>query len=296
MTARIVDSHQHVNWHQRNVDGLIRDMDAHGISYAWLLTWYTLPDDPISEGASLNPVNVRADGSQEGITLRDIVEATENYPDRFVVGYCPHPRWRNACKYLENAHRMHGARVCGEWKFRTLIDDPRSLEIFHLAGSLGMPVVLHLDVPYLAAESGGRVYFPNWYGGTVENLERALQACPDTTFIGHAPGFWREISADADAAPAAYPDTGVVMTGKLYRLFDDYPNLYADLSAGSARIALSRDPEHAVSFIERFSDRLLFGRDQYGRLLYEFLETLSLEPAVRDQICYQNAERLVKAP
>jgi len=271
-------------------------MDEHGISYAWLLTWYTQPDDPVSEGASLNPLNVRNDGTQEGITLRDIVEAKERYPDRFVVGYCPNPRWRNACKYLENAHRMHGARVCAEWKFRTLIDDPRSIEIFRLAGSLGMPVVIHLDVPYLATESGGKAYQPNWYGGTVENFERAIQACPDTVFVGHAPGFWREISADADDATVPYPNSKVVMTGKLYRLFDTYPNLYADLSAGSGRIALSRDPEHAMAFIKKYSDRLLFGRDHYEQKLHEFLQTLPLDPSDRDRIYFQNAERLVKPP
>ena len=293
---KIVDTHQHVNWHQHNVTGSIRDMDEHGISYSWLLTWFTEPDDPeVHSSGALNPVNVRLDGSQEGITLRDIVEAKEKHPQRYVVGYCPNPRWRLAPIYLRNAHHMHGAQVCGEWKYRMFFDDPRCLEIFHVAGELKMPVVLHLDVPYLV-KNGRPEYQPNWYGGTVENLERALQACPETIFIGHAPGFWREISADAATDGKPYPDAPISAPGELYRLFDSYENLYADLSAGSGRIALQRDPQHAVSFLQKYSHRLLFGRDQYEQKLHPFLQTLPLDEATINRIYYQNAERLIPAP
>ena len=46
------------------------------------------------------------------------------------------------------------------------------------------------DVPYLPDPQTGRpVYQRSWYGGTIENLERALRSCPETRFIGHAPGF-----------------------------------------------------------------------------------------------------------
>lgn len=296
MPTRIVDTHQHVNWHQRDVSGLIADMDDHGIEYAWLLSWLTEPDDPVPHTGALNPINVRLDGTQEGITLSDIVTAKEKYPERFVVGYCPNPRWRMAPVYLRNAHHMYGAQVCGEWKFRMLFDDPRCLEIFHVAGELKMPVVLHLDVPYLKNAEGKPEYQPNWYGGTVENLERALQACPETTFIGHAPGFWREISAGAADDPETYPAGEVKMTGQLYRLFDTYPNLYADLSAGSGLTALKRAPEHAVEFATRYSERLLFARDYYEQRLHTFLKTLPLPEEVFENIYHRNAERLVKKP
>src|SRR5207249_7185093 len=129
--------------------------------------------------------------------------------------------------------------------FRLPFDDPRCLELFHRAGRLGCPVVLHLDVPYLPdAQTGEAVYQRNWYGGTVANLERALQACPETVFIGHAPGFWREISGDADIEPSQYPTGPVTPAGRLSRLFDEYPNLHADLSARSGRPALSPYPAH----------------------------------------------------
>src|SRR6185295_12257502 len=110
-------------------------------------------------------------------------------------------------------------RGCAEWKFRMPFDDPRCLELYRAAGRLKCPVVLHLDVPYLPDSEGKAVFQAGWYGGTVANLERALQACPETTFIGHAPGFWREISGDADARSEGYPKGPVTPGGRLYRLF-----------------------------------------------------------------------------
>jgi len=179
-----------------------------------------------------------------------------------VVGYCPQPLLPEAPRLLEAAYHIHRVRVCGEWKFRILFDDPRCLEVYHKAGQLGCPVVLHLDVPYLPDPQTGRpVYQRSWYGGTIENLERALRSCPETRFIGHAPGFWREISGDAAADPSVYPAGPVREGGRLAPLFEQYPNLYADLSAGSALGALKRDPAHDRAFLCRFSDRLLFGRD-----------------------------------
>ena len=117
-------------------------------------------------------------------------------------------------------------------------DDPRCLNLYRKAGEMGCPVVLHLDVPYLPDETGVRTYMSEWYGGTVDNLERALAACPETNFIGHAPGFWREISADCADDPAHYPHGPIRSPGRLPQLLESYANLFADVSAGSGLYAL----------------------------------------------------------
>lgn len=290
----IIDTHQHVFWHGKDDVGLIADMDDHQISLAWLLSWEIAPneDNPPYHGL-LNPIHIRPDGTHPGIPLVDLVQARNRHPDRFILGYCPNPALPSAPKLFESAHRIHGARVCGEWKFRMLFDDPRCLEVFRVAGSLRSPVVLHLDVPYLMNERGEMAYQNFWFGGTIDNLERALDACPDTIFIGHAPGFWREISGDARTEPSAYPSGLLTPGGRLHGLFDRHPNLYADLSAGSALNALKRDPGHAQQFLTRFADRLLFARDFYGQDLWTFLKTLDLSKAVQDKIYFQNARRLV---
>ncbi len=292
---KIIDSHQHVFWHGRDDAGLVADMDDQGIDVAWLLSWEVLPhEDEAAYHGVLNPVHRRPDGSHAGIPLSDLLVARTHYPERFVVGYCPHPLVGNAAALFEAAYHIHGARVCGEWKFRIPFDDPRCLELFHKAGALSCPVVLHLDVPYLPHSLTGQpVYQKSWYGGTAANLERALAACPETNFIGHAPGFWREISGDADSDPSAYPSGPITTGGRLQGLFERHSNLFADLSAGSAHGALKRDPGHARDFLRRFSDKILFGRDFYGGDLLATLRSLDLPPDVQSRIFSENAGRLL---
>ncbi len=295
--TRIIDTHQHVFWHGRDDAGLAADLDGHGIEYAWLLTWEIAPSEHSSHFlAVLNPSRIRPDGTHEGILLEDLLSAERHYPGRFVPGFCPHPLVGDAPARLKAAASMYGVKVCGEWKFRIPFDDPRCILLFRTAGELGLPVVLHLDVPFLPDGNGSPAYCERWYGGTVENLERALLACPDTVFIGHAPGFWREISADAASAPELYPQGIVKAPGKVHRLLENHCNLYADLSAGSGRLALERDPEHARKFLAGFSTKLLFARDYYGGELHDFLASLGLEKETLENICWRNAEKLVAAP
>lgn len=291
-----IDSHQHVFWHGRDDAGLIADMDAHHIEKAWLLTW----EEPESEtggsyGHVVDPRNKGVGGDGAAIPLSAVIEACRRYPERFVAGYCPHPLDPQAVGKLEAAVRIFNVRVLGEWKFSVLFDDPRCLELFRAAGRLGLPVVLHLDVPYLPPSGGKYVGHYRWKGGTVANLERALVACPETVFIGHAPGFWREMTGNADQYGDVYLKSPRVPGGRLPALFDQYPNLYADLSAGSALRALGADTAYAREFILRYQDRLLFGRDYYGGELIEFLQRLDLPAEVWRKIGRVNAERLLAA-
>jgi len=293
---KIIDTHQHVFWHGKDDSGLIADMDENGVTLAWLLTW-EIPawEDRPSVHGVLNPEHIRPDGTHAGIPLSDLIRARDRHPSRFVLGYCPHPLIGDPVVLLEAAHKIHGVRVCGEWKFQIPLDDPRCIRLFRKAGELCMPVVLHLDVPFLADMEGGMSYQPLWYGGTLENLERALIACPGTVFIGHAPGFWREISGDAAMDPAIYPSGPICKGGRLEAMLKKYPNLMADLSAGSGLGALQRDSVFARELLEAHSDRFLFGRDTYGNQLLEFLNQLDLSPAVAEKIFHKNAQLLLPA-
>ncbi len=293
---RIIDTHQHVFWQGRDDTAHIEDMDAHQIDLAWILT-SEAPDyqaQPATRGAfALNPLHMSPDGMHPGLVFSDLLKARQNYPGRYLLGYCPDPMLPAAADLFEAAVAMYDVRICGEWKFRLPFDDPRCLELFKAAGRAGAPVVLHLDVPYLPDEQGLPIYQPHWFGGTIENLERALIACPQTNFIGHAPGFWREISGDAAREPRQYPKGPIVPGGRLHGLFEKYPNLFADLSANSGLTAIKRDPAQGMEFLTRFADRLLFGRDNYGGDLLEYLKTLSLPAKVAAAIFRENAIRLV---
>ena len=292
----IIDAHQHAFWGDRDDAGLVADMDTNAIDRAWLLSWEIPPDqDDRLYHKVLSPRHLRPDGTHAGVVLADLIIARDRYPDRFILGYCPNPALPTAPELLEAARNIHGCRLCGEWKFRMLLDDPRCIELFRTAGRLGMPVTVHIDVPYRPDDTGQLTYQPLWYGGSVANLERSIQACPATTFIGHAPGFWRQISGDADRALGGYPSAPVSPAGRLYDLFDRYSNLMGDLSAQSGLNALSRDPDHARQFLTRFADRLLLARDDYGPKLLDFLAALDLPADVQQKLYYQNAERLLSA-
>jgi|TARA_Y100000310_G_C20463388_1_gene706419 predicted TIM-barrel fold metal-dependent hydrolase len=269
-------------------------MDANGIENSWLLTW-EIPsdhDDP-SYHTVLNPTHMRRNGTHSGIPLSDLIKARDRNPERFILGYCPDPRLETAEKLFQAAVEMFNVRVCGEWKFRLNIDDPCCIRLFKKAGELRCPVVLHLDVPWLSNSKGEMEFQKNWYGGTIHNLESVLKFCPEVNFIGHGPGFWREISGDAEKSSHMYPSGLIKKEGVIHRLFRENENFYADLSAGSGLNAINRDRGHAKKFLEKFSDRLLFGRDYYGSKLIEAINALELSDSTKQKILSVNALRLL---
>jgi predicted TIM-barrel fold metal-dependent hydrolase len=70
------------------------------------------------------------------------------------------------------------------------------------------------------------------------------------------------MSADLDEKDrGGYPTGPVSAPGRVSELLARYPNLHADLSAGSGFNAVSRDPEFGYRFLEEHQDKLLFGTD-----------------------------------
>jgi len=285
----IIDAHNHIYYHGLNAEGVLDEMDRFGFDVLWLLTWYLPPGEhvPNSHGV-FNPVNARPDGTHGGTTLSELSQAREKYPDRFVAGYCPCPSEGHAAELFEAAYHSHNVRVCGEWSYRMLLNDPRAILLFRKAGELGAPVVLHIDTPFLNG-----VYQEVWYGGEIGAFEQALQACPETIFVGHAPGFWRHVSGDEATDPEMYPPGPIAPGGRLFDMFANFPNLWADLSAGSGLNALKRMDDGGLGFIVEYQDRLLFGRDAPGNDLHEHLVTLNLPEDVAKKIYCENALRLV---
>jgi predicted TIM-barrel fold metal-dependent hydrolase len=290
-TDRIIDIHTHVSYHDVGIPDAVRNMDAAGIDLAWLLTWEA-PADEYGEAdhAGMSP-------HQLGLPFADTIQAAELYPDRFVVGWAIDPRRHHAMERLRSAVKMYRVRVYGELKLRMMYDDLDLIEMFHACGELGLPVLFHLEIELpnpggvtTRGVGGGRRY---WYGGEFDVLERMLAKCPDTTFIGHASGFWREISGDASTTREMYPHGPIEPGGRLIPLLDRFPNLHCDLSAGSGLNALARDLGHARRFILDYQDRLLFGRDYWDNKLMELLLDLDLPQPVQTKVFSGNALRLV---
>jgi predicted TIM-barrel fold metal-dependent hydrolase len=85
----------------------------------------------------------------------------------------------------------------------------------------------------------------------------------------------------------------VLPGGRVPQMLRQYPNLCADLSAGSGLNALARDPAFGCSFLIEFQDKLLFGRDYFDTRLMDFLKEQQLPREVFDKIACQNAQRLL---
>ncbi len=269
----IIDCHMHVNWLGRNPDDIVKHLDAIGVDKAWVLTWQDR-DGGISSDSYIH------------LSPEAAMAAYRKHPKRFIPFCAVDPRRENAEDILRGLVKQ-GCKGYGELKLRLMADNCDLVSMYKLCGKLKLPVLIHLDVPRLGC--------PFWYAGNVDALERAAVQCPKTAFIGHGPGFWREISGDADRRiRQAYPKGKVTPGGKLPKLLSKYDNIYADLSAGSGLNSLKRDLKHARKFLVKYHKKLLYGTDYYDRSLLDFLESLELDPEVFKDITYRNAARLVR--
>ena len=182
---------------------------------------------------------------------------------------------------------------------------PLSMHIYRLCSELDWPVLLHFD-------------YNAHHNYNVEAFDAVLEACPETTFIGHAQSWWANISAEVVRGPDApgfseYPQGPVVPGGLIDRWLEKYPNLYADLSARSGYFALTRDPAFGKDFVQRHGRKFLWatdcpcldGKGNLGNGDYrDYLAGLSL-PVLREycesddhyqDITHRNAERLLGLP
>ena len=283
----LIDAHNHPNWHGHDANKILKNMDAQGIDQMWLFSWEVSEDEYSPHyHAVLPPGGV-------GIPLADVLEAGRVAPDRFILGYMPHPKRPDAIDRLKAAVEIHGIQVASELKARVLFDDPDALRLYQFCGTQKLPITIHLDYP-LDQKSGSNYPRPNWwYGGSMDAFERAIIACPETVFIGHAPGFWAHISGDDSFLHESYPAGNVQPGGRVAQMLTKYPNLFADLSAGSGLVAISRDPEFGRRFLIEFKDKLLFGRDYFDSRLMDYINELDLPQDVFKQITYKNAQRLL---
>ncbi len=214
------------------------------------------------------------------------------FPERLVAFCHADPRRLNyghtvsdLARRLE-AMKAAGARGFGEHKVGLPIDHPWACELYSICSDLQLPVLLHLDFTLNTDENGQ------------PGLERVLTRYPGTTFIGHGPTFWGEISGDYDRTrPANYPTGPIVPGGSTDRLLTEHANLLADLSAQSAYNALTRDPDYASGFFDRHWSKLMFGTDylrpHQALTIIDFLRDYPFEDERRSAIMGGTAATLL---
>lgn len=245
----MIDFHTHIGRlgkdPRMNLDapGLVRKMDAHGIERSVVLPLHDSPS-----------------GWYLRCTTEDVIAETAHFPDRLVPFCQLDPRFGDNSPNTDfstifEEYKARGCKGVGEVIANMHYDDPLVVNFMQHCGRARLPVVFHA-----AHRIGGTYGLVDEMG--MPRLERLLQACPHTVFCAHGPAFWSEISSNVDEATrGGYPKDPVEGPGRVAELLTTYPNLYGDLSAGSAQNALTRTPEYGYEFLEQFQDRMLFATD-----------------------------------
>jgi predicted TIM-barrel fold metal-dependent hydrolase len=185
----------------------------------------------------------------------------------------------------------------GEITANIPLDDSRAVNLCRQCGLHNLPVLVHLTGP-------GRGVYGLFDEVGSPRLERLLQAAPEATVIGHAPGFWAEIGGKVTPEEKfVYPEGPVASGGSLPRLLRSYPNLHADISARSGLNALRRDRGFGIRFLNEFQDRILFGTDicfadaegdiPTFRYLKDLLSAGEIDPTVFAKITGENALKIL---
>lgn len=268
----IIDMHTHTYPNtDQELDAWVKIMDRAGIEKSIILSYAT------------------------GVKFDSIYARYSRYGERFEVwcgiDYTGSDRadWSaKAIKEMERCHKV-GARGVGELGDKGLgelyskptpgygvhINDPRLKPVLKRCGELEMPISIHVAEPMWMYEpmdstNDGLMNSYIWrvdqtkkglldHSALIGTLEDAARQNPGTTFI---------------ACHLANCEYDLEILGKL---FDQYPNLYADIAARFGEIAPI--PRYMISFFDKYQDRLVYGTDWGNRLsmyqsTFRILETL----------------------
>jgi predicted TIM-barrel fold metal-dependent hydrolase len=317
----VIDAHNHLadpfagGWDKRPVAELLDVLDQAGVRH------YVDLDGGWGEQQLQHHLNHFKAAAPDRFTIFGGVDWAQ-WPERGDA----FPDWAAGRLQLQKAWGARGLKI---WKAlglqvvdsrgeRVRVDDARLDVIWHAAGELNLPVLIHVADPVAffdpVDETNERWEelgeHPEWaftsppnppFRSIVEALARVMARHPETTFVG--------------AHIGCYAENLDWVSGVL----DRCPNFHIDLAARFGE--LGRQPYTARRFCERYADRILFGLDlgpdlESYRLAYRLLETedeyfnytagpipaqgrwmaygLHLPDDVLEKIYARNAERILR--
>ncbi len=274
--AGMIDFHLHIQHYKRDLPATIAHIEGLGCEKAVLL-----PIEDIASGLLL--------------TTDEVLEAHRQYPQR-VIPFCQVDLRRDDFERRIRACAAAGCRGWGEQKQQMPLNDARITRMLQVISEFGWPCTFHF-------QDGPK----GFNQGIEQHLEPLLKRFRRVKFIGHAQSWWSHISADAPPPEVSlYPKGPVKPGGLIDRLLADYENAYADISAGSGYLALSRDEQFTAGFVRRHRRKLLFATDCpchdgngahwkggcFGRNLITLLERVA-DADTRADIFRNNAARLL---
>lgn len=282
-TEPIIDIHQHTHYSGRTDDQLLTHQRAMGITKTILLP----SGQPLNYGSTYyglaNGLQADAHGNES------CYKFSENHPGEFLFGANEVPDYPEALLEIEKYLKL-GARVIAEQKFGVECDSPEMQKIYELASRYKVPVIMHWQY--------------GMYNRGFERFLKMLEKYSGVNFIGHAQTWWANIDKDHKDQNVLYPKTKVTPGGLTDQLLTKYPNMFADMSAGSGLNALLRDEAHATKFLERHQNKILFGSDCsdivghgsacQGSQTIAAIRKLSPTKQVERKVLYENASRLLR--
>lgn len=277
----IIDIHQHTTYHGRTNEQLLAHQRAMGITTTILLpAGRPVVSASTHDGVS-NGLQAKASGNEI------CYKFAQKYPKEFLFGANEVPDLPDAVWEIEKYLKL-GAKVIGELKFGVECDSPEMQKIYQLAQAYDVPVLMHWQF--------------NMYNHGFERFHKMLEKYPKVNFLGHAQTWWANIDKEHEDQSVLYPKGKVTSGGLTDRLLSDYPNMFADLSAGSGLNALKRDEDHARGFLERHQDKLIYGSDCadtvgwgpdcQGAQTIEAIRKLSPSKEIERKLLFRNAKKL----
>jgi uncharacterized protein len=267
----IIDIHQHTDYSGRTDEQMIAHQRTMGVTHTVLLP-----------AGRFYQLEAGASGNER------VQEVAKRLPKEYSF-------FANEVPYLSDAREVivaglkAGGHGIGEQKF--MVDaDSRAVQIVaEIAAEFGVAVLLHFQF--------------NRYNTSFERFHKVVEKYPNVPFIGHAQTWWANIDAKADQT-VLYPKGSVTAGGITDKLLADYPNVFADMSAGSGLNAMLRDEEHARGFMDRHQDKLLYGSDCSdsvgegtkcsGSQMIAAIRKLAPNKAAERKILFENAKRVLK--
>jgi uncharacterized protein len=237
----ILDIHQHTNYHDRDNSRLLAHQRAMGVSQSILLPAGSQVRRPSTNDGKYNGLGgVRAGGNES------VLEMARLHPGEFYFGANEVTDLPEARAEIEKYLKL-GAVIIAEQKFTVECDSRESRILYDLAADYQVPILLHFQ--------------HGTYNLGFERFDKMLEKHPKTNFIGHAQTWWANIDKNHADQKVLYPKGPVTPGGLTDRYLANYPNMFADMSAGSGLNALTRDEDHARGFLDRHQNKLLYGSD-----------------------------------
>lgn len=235
----IIDIHQHLNYSGRTDEQFIAHQKAMGVTATILLPAGRVLDVPSTHSGKSNGLAAQISGNAEAEAFAKARPQSFRF---FANEVTDHAEARTTI----GAFLKRGAIGIGEQKFGVDCDSAEFRGLCELAEERSVPILCHFQHAT--------------YNHHFERFDKVLEKFPKVRFIGHAQTMWAHIDAKCDPK-VLYPTGKVTPGGLTDRYLRDYPNFFADMSAGSGLNALLRDEDHTRAFLERHRDKILFGSD-----------------------------------